>query len=132
MPTLPGHICCAAGCSKKARPGETYCDDCIARKADQKREYDRDRNVNDPIRRLYAIARWYEGTRLTVLRRDPLCMLCEKAATVADHYPMRARDIVAQLGVNEFYNPDRCRGLCKLCHDRHTAIEVGFAGSRSR
>jgi 5-methylcytosine-specific restriction endonuclease McrA len=131
MPTLPGHICCHAGCSKKARPGETYCDTCIAKKADETRAYDRDRNANDPVRRLYAAARWYNGTRLTVLKRDPICVVCDfRAATVADHFPMRARDIVAQFGVTEFYNPERSRGVCKSCHDKHTAEEVGFIGSR--
>jgi hypothetical protein len=53
-----------------------------------------------------------------------------RRATEADHI-MRARLVVEQFGVDEFYNPDRCQGLCHDCHSSKTAIEVGFGGKRS-
>jgi 5-methylcytosine-specific restriction endonuclease McrA len=43
---------------------------------------------------------------------------------------MEARDIVAKYGVDEFYNDQRCRGLCKQCHDAKTATTSGFAKKR--
>lgn len=58
--------------------------------------------------------------REAVLARDPICVLCMRVhATVADHYPIERRDLVEQgLDPND---PARGRGLCKRCHDQHTA-----------
>jgi hypothetical protein len=35
-----------------------------------------------------------------------------------------------ELGLDEFFNPDRCQGMCKACHDRKTAFECGWVGSK--
>lgn len=60
------------------------------------------------------------GFRETVLARDPICTLCMAApSTVADHYPHERRDM-PDLGLNP-NDPNHGRGLCKPCHDRHTA-----------
>lgn len=118
---MPKHICYWPGCTNRAEPGEAYCKKCQAKQADNRRADDRFRNANDPIRKMYNLARWYNGTRLTVLRRDPLCMECgNHASTDADHHPLSAREIIEQFGVNEFFNPDRCRGLCHTCHSKKT------------
>lgn len=64
-----------------------------------------------------------------VLRRHPLCVCedqdhghgprCLAPSTVADHYPRSRRELVATgLDPND---PKHGRGLCKPCHDRHTA-----------
>ena len=58
--------------------------------------------------------------RRLVLKRDPLCVMCGSVATVADHYPMSRRDLLAQ-GLNP-NDPERGRGLCATCHNRETAI----------
>ena len=62
----------------------------------------------------------HQAFREAVLARDPICVLCLRVrATVADHYPDERRDLVAQgLDPND---PARGRGLCKSCHDKHTA-----------
>lgn len=57
--------------------------------------------------------------RRHVLRRDPLCVLCGRVATIADHWPTSRRDLLA-LGLDPD-DPQRGRGLCKPCHDRETA-----------
>jgi len=89
--------------------------------------FDRYRSADDPIRAMYKLARW-QRTRLIVFRRDPLCCECgHRASRIADHHPLEAREIVEQFGQQEFFNPDRSRGLCKLCHDIKTATTVGFA-----
>jgi 5-methylcytosine-specific restriction protein A len=64
-----------------------------------------------------------------VLRRDPLCMCTDTAhghgprcltpSTVADHYPRDKRELQA-LGLDD-NDPQYGRGLCKTCHDHHTA-----------
>jgi 5-methylcytosine-specific restriction protein A len=58
--------------------------------------------------------------RETVLTRDPICVLCRREpSTVADHYPTERKDLIAQ-GINP-NDPVHGRGLCKRCHDKHTA-----------
>src|SRR6266446_6369663 len=116
---MPKHICFRPGCCNRADYGDAYCAKCKAKRADETRAYDRDRNANDPLRAMYNSIRWTRGTRLEVLRRDPLCVAegCgNKASPDVDHHPLGAREIVARYGVNEFYNPARCRGVCHSCH----------------
>ena len=64
--------------------------------------------------------RGHRSFRRAVLDRDPICVVCGIAvATVADHYPVERRDLVAQgLDPND---PARGRGLCATCHARTTA-----------
>jgi 5-methylcytosine-specific restriction protein A len=126
-------VCRQAGCYKKSKgtycPGHTFANT----KTEHRQVFDVYR-ADDPIRKLYRDRRWGK-TRFVVLRRDPLCTSGEicggaKASTVVDHDPLSAREIVAQFGEAEFFNPDRCRGKCKPCHDRKTAREDSwFAGS---
>jgi 5-methylcytosine-specific restriction protein A len=68
-----------------------------------------------------------------VLRKDPLCVCTDQArtvthhhgpqclapSTVADHYPRDKRELQA-LGLDD-NDPQYGRGLCKVCHDHHTA-----------
>jgi 5-methylcytosine-specific restriction endonuclease McrA len=128
MPSSPTPMC--LDCTLRAVNGTKYCakhqtDNSVAQ---YKRLYDIYRQ-DDPIRKLYRTKRW-KATRLKVFRRDILCKVeegCPHAAKVADHFPLSAREIVASLGEAEFYNPERCRGLCKFHHDQSTAIREGFA-----
>jgi len=55
-----------------------------------------------------------------VLARDPICVACYSArSTVADHYPLDKRELIARdMDDND---PQYGRGLCKRCHDQHTA-----------
>lgn len=58
--------------------------------------------------------------RNSVLTRDPICVTCDIAqSTVADHYPLTRRELVAQ-GMNP-NDPAHGRGLCAPCHNKHTA-----------
>ena len=62
----------------------------------------------------------HRAFRATVLARDHICVLCHQAfATIADHYPITRRDLT-EAGMNP-NDPAYGRGLCKPCHDRHTA-----------
>jgi 5-methylcytosine-specific restriction enzyme A len=68
--------------------------------------------------------------RERVLTKNPLCVCtdpghghdgqeCLIPATVADHHPRSRRELVRlKLDPND---PSHGRGLCKRCHDRHTA-----------
>lgn len=65
-------------------------------------------------------SRGHQRFRRLVLRRDPICVLCGRAAaTVADHHPRSRRELTAA-GLNPD-DPQHGRGLCKPCHDRETA-----------
>ena len=55
-----------------------------------------------------------------VLAREPICVLCLSASsTVADHYPLDKRELIAA-GMDD-HDPANGRGLCAPCHNRHTA-----------
>jgi len=74
----------------------------------------------DPLQRMYGLADW-RVTRAIVFGHDPFCAICRTAlATDCDHHPLSAREIVAKFGRSEFFNPARCRGLCKSCHSAKT------------
>lgn len=58
--------------------------------------------------------------RAGVLARDPTCALCGRApSTVADHYPLSRRELVAR-GMDP-NDPEYGRGLCASCHGVETA-----------
>ncbi len=72
---------------------------------------------------LYMTARWRKpvvGLRDTVLRRDPICKVCNRnPSKVADH--------VKDHRGNEklFYDPKNLQGVCKDCHDQKTGSMHG-------
>lgn len=101
-------VCSVHGCPT-LHQGTGKCDACRAG-ADKARRPD-----GNPYR-----TPGHRRFRRAVLDRDPVCVLCHIAfATVADHYPTERRDLVsAGLDPND---PQYGRGLCKTCHDKHTA-----------
>jgi 5-methylcytosine-specific restriction endonuclease McrA len=122
MPSAPTGLC--RDCSSRAINGSRYC---------QRHQTNNNASIasilydqyraDDPIRKLYRCPRWEKGTRLKVLRRDILCVDCgHRRATEADHIIL-ARTVVEQFGVDEFYNPERCQGLCRSCHSAKTLKE---------
>lgn len=115
MPTSPRHFCARSGCRDET--SERYC---------TKHQY-ADRTGRDPVKAMYKTSRW-QRTRRVVLAREPLCCVCGcHAATIADHFPTSARELVAQGLINEFYRPERSRGICASCHSKKTnTYEGGF------
>jgi len=62
----------------------------------------------------------HQAFREHVLARDPICVECMAApSTVADHHPHERWELV-EAG-RDPNDPQYGRGLCKGCHDRHTA-----------
>jgi len=97
-------------CPEIVPVSQGMCDDCQAQ-ADRKRGTSTERGYGRSHRR-----RFREG----VLARDPICKVCRKAhSTIADHYPLSRRELVAA-GMDPD-DPQYGRGLCKPCHDKHTA-----------
>lgn len=102
-------VCTTAGCPHLTTTGR--CDAC-RRHADRARGSATERGYNSAGHRAF---------RTAVLDHDPICVLCQLAAsTVADHWPMSRRDLILT-GRNPD-DPRYGRGLCKACHDRSTAV----------
>lgn len=114
-------VCPTNGCPELTAHGR--CDTCVQR-AEQIR--------GNAASRGYS-GRFWRARRGACLRRDPLCVCtdaghghdgraCISPSTVADHWPTSRRALVAQ----RVPDPDALhllRGVCKPCHDRHTAAE---------
>ena len=126
MPTSPARLC--RDCMKRATTPDGHCvDHAVVNNASERRRMFELGRRDDEIRALYKSKRWWGpfGTRNTVFRRDMLCKMCgHKACSDCDHHPLTARQVVEQFGVAEFYNPDRCQGLCHSCHSQKTAAET--------
>lgn len=104
-------ICTTPGCPEYTDSGR--CDGCRT-EAEQRRGSARQRGYG---------GRAWSRSRRAVLQRDPLCVLgCGRPATVADHWPVSRRDLVAQ-GVADPDAPHRMRGVCVPCHSSETARE---------
>lgn len=108
MPRRGLRVCTVPGCPELTKGG--YCDG-------HRRAADKARGT--AAQRGYG-GRHRNGFRTGVLRRNPTCVLCKRRrATVADHWPLSRRQLVARrLDPN---NPKHGRGLCKPCHDHETA-----------
>lgn len=127
MPSSPSSLC--RDCGSRAI-AHSYCaaHQRSNTRTHHKRLYDRYR-ADDPIRALYRNRRW-KGTRRQVLNRDVLCRSCgHEVATECDHI-LSARLVHDNFGIDAFYDPDRCQGLCHACHSRKTAHECGWTGHK--
>lgn len=110
-------VCSKPGCPELTRDGR--CDG-HKRQTEQARGSARSRGYDRQHEQRF---------RVGVLTRDPLCVctdtthphgqVCPRQSTVADHYPRSKRELRA-LGLDD-NDPDYGRGVCKDCHDRHTA-----------
>lgn len=109
MPRAP-RVCSRPGCPRLTSNGGR-CTDC-ARTADLQRGTAAQRGYTSAGHRAFRVA---------VLDRDPICVLCQLAAsTVADHWPTSRRVLLEQGSDPD--DPTAGRGLCKRCHDRATAL----------
>ena len=71
----------------------------------------------------YSRRLWRDKLRPACIRRDPVCVLCQRSySTIADHRIPHRGDW------NLFNDLDNLQGLCKECHDRKTAAEDGGFG----
>lgn len=66
----------------------------------------------------YSTSRW-QRVRKAFLYKHPWCNLCGVQATVADHYPLSRRQLLAR-GVDPD-TPIHLRPLCAPCHNKETA-----------
>ncbi|NKE61760.1 holin [Lentzea sp. PSKA42] len=127
MPTRAERPCTTPGCSELTRRGGR-CGRCRSR-ADTSRGTVAERGYTGLHR-----SRFRSG----VLAAHPLCRCaspcgppppgrpCPWPSTVADHWPLTRRELVAQGG--DPNNPKHGRGLCASCHGRNTATDPRTKG----
>lgn len=122
MPRKPRPPCSVPGCPELTARG--------GRCAAHQREADKDRASRGGA--VYT-TRW-QRIRKAYLYANPWCVLCGRAANVADHFPLSRRELTARGEAN----PDAAkhlRPLCVTCHNGETARNQpgGFAAeARSR
>lgn len=108
-------------CGQPSVPGSTFCKDHVNdnSRTRQRQEHDHWRS-QQAYRQLYQLAAWGR-TRLSILARDPVCKVCNRAVSeVADHINDHKGNI------QMFFSPHNLRGVCKPCHDHKTGTEHGF------
>lgn len=120
MPERPRRPCTTPGCPHQAESGR--CDPC--REGRRKLTRRRKRQVDD-----YG-PRWPQ-VRVEFLIRNPWCRLCPRMAAIPDHWPRSRRQLVAD-GVLDPDLDQYLRPLCKVCHDRQTAINQPGGWHRDR
>lgn len=122
MPRRPRPPCSVPGCPELTPRGGR----CPA----HEREANQDRASRGGA--VYT-TRW-QRIRRAYLYANPWCLLCGRAAKVADHFPLSRRELIAW-GEPNPDAPKHLRSLCVVCHNRETAKRQpgGFAAeARSR
>ena len=115
----PPKACSTPFCSGHAIPGTHKCADCSV-PSPESTPLTKGRS---PFAHLYNLMRWRRpiyGLSDTIIRRDPLCKICNRnASTIADHI----RDHRGNLTL--FWDPNNLQGICKPCHDKKTGSTHG-------
>lgn len=117
MPEPIAKICNAVGCGKLTTA--RYCQDCK-----QQRSRDYNRQQRDPESQAFYNSTAWKRLRLMVLNEEPLCRVCQAAATVVDHIKP-----ISEGGPKT--DRENLQSLCKQCHDRKTANEAAFSSRRT-
>jgi 5-methylcytosine-specific restriction protein A len=111
MTYTPPRPCRHPGCNELSRDGTGLCPAHL--------EVQRDLNRMADARRGTACSRGYghqwRKARETFLRHNPLCIECQRPATVVDHVVPHRGDQTA------FWDRTNWQPMCKRCHDRKTA-----------
>lgn len=121
----PPTACSTNGCAGLASE-RGLCVECLKTAASPVRKFI-SKFANAAYHHLYNSKRWRDpntGLRALVLRRDPVCVVCKrKASVIADHIRDHRGD------ERLFFDPKNVRGICKGCHDAKTGSQHG-AGNR--
>lgn len=116
MPRRLKRECRKLSCRNLTDNANGYCDE------HQNEMFAYDKNRLNSYQRGYD-RRW-QKYRKWFLNLHPLCARCGAPATVVDH-------IVPHKGNKElFWNMSNHQALCKICHDKKTALEDGGFGKK--
>ena len=109
-------VCKKSGCGRSAVPGKDYCErhqNC-AQALDQK--IFTKRGKSKQWHGLYESAEWRK-VRAAFLKKYPICFICGKPATIADHIIPHRGDLTL------FYDENNLQPMCQSCHSRKTMRE---------
>ena len=112
MPERPHQRCTTPGCPGRVTTGR--CAHCLETRQTNPRlriETTAERGYGSPWR----------TRRYAYLTTHPYCALCGRLATIADHYPIARRQLVAT-GDPAPDADHHLRPLCKPCHDHETGL----------
>ena len=109
-------VCKKSGCGRSAVPGKDYCErhqNC-AQALDWK--IFTKRGKSKQWHGLYESAEWRK-VRAAFLKKYPICFICGKPATIADHIIPHRGDLTL------FYDENNLQPMCQSCHSRKTMRE---------
>jgi 5-methylcytosine-specific restriction protein A len=113
---MPTRLCLEPRCPSPAT-GRGRCDE--HRKAIER---DRSRRRRETTNGVYKRKKW-EMVRRFVLRRDPICKVCDRALSAeVDH-------VVPLAAGGDPYDPTELQGICSPCHWEKTARENAGRGT---
>lgn len=119
MPRKPPTPCPVPGCPELTSGGR-----CVEhRRVDMRIRAERGNAV-------YGQTKW-QRIRKAYIYANPWCVLCGRAATVADHWPLSRKQLVER-GDPKPDAPKHLRPLCASCHNKETAKHQpgGWAAER--
>jgi 5-methylcytosine-specific restriction endonuclease McrA len=107
---MPTRLCLEARCARAAT-ARGRCDE-----HRKQLERERSRRRRETTNGVYKRKKW-EIIRRFVLRRDPICKVCDRAlSTEVDH-------VIPLAQGGDPYDPARLQGICSPCHWRKTGAE---------
>lgn len=111
MPLAPAKACLKCGRAVEESGNTTFYHAACDPRPQAAAEVDRHRR-QQPYRQLYGLSAWRNSTRPFILARDPICKICNRAASdTVDHI----KDHKGNMQL--FFDPRNLRGVCKPCHD---------------
>src|SRR5947209_5101603 len=74
---------------------------------------------------LYRRRDWVKFLRPFVLGRDPMCTMPPHLSLCGGRNPSNVVDHIIDHNGNHklFFDPNNCRGVCKICHDHRTYLD---------
>lgn len=110
-------VCAKAGCGRAAVPGKDFCQNHIHLQTEKdKRKIFTKRGKSKQWHGLYESAEWRK-VRAAFLNKYPICFICGRPATIADHIIPHRGDLTL------FYSADNLQPMCQSCHSRKTMKE---------
>lgn len=120
---MPVSVCVVPLCPEFASPGFARCVEHAKQHNSEQNKYYAERTTGK-VTGLYKGKKW-QGTRRAILRRDRYtCQACKRFGNEVDH-------VVPLADGGKPYAPSNLQTLCKPCHSRKTALEVGYRRAKS-
>lgn len=77
-------------------------------------------NKTRPLKPIYDSARWRSRVRLMILRRDPICKVCNFNLSQHVDHIVAPKDRADPLA----FDAGNLQGLCAGCHGKKTRLEA--------